>query len=34
MQIRKDAGIGPDTNDNNNTFPYLYEEYLHIPLLG
>lgn len=33
MQIRKDAGIGPDinTNDNNNTFPYLYED---IPLLG
>lgn len=24
MQIHKDAGIGPDTNtnDNNNTFPY------------
>lgn len=31
MQIRKDAGIGPDTNDTNNTFPSLYED---IPLLG
>lgn len=33
MQIYKDAGIGPDTNsnDNNNTFRSLYED---IPLLG